>query len=45
LCFDNENLTPHIAGASLRTIERAADMAAEEMRRYPAVEAPLNRCA
>jgi D-3-phosphoglycerate dehydrogenase / 2-oxoglutarate reductase len=45
LRLDNVTLTPHIAGASLRTIERAADMAAEEMRRYLAGEAPLNPCA
>jgi D-3-phosphoglycerate dehydrogenase / 2-oxoglutarate reductase len=45
LCLDNVTLTPHIAGASLRTIERAADMAAEETRRYLAGEALLNPCA
>ncbi|HEY1454188.1 MAG TPA: 2-hydroxyacid dehydrogenase [Roseiarcus sp.] len=41
----NVTLTPHIAGASLRTIERAAEAAAEEVRRYLAGEAPLNPCA
>jgi len=45
LRLDNVTLTPHIAGASLKTIERAADMAAEEMRRYLAGEALLNPCA
>jgi D-3-phosphoglycerate dehydrogenase / 2-oxoglutarate reductase len=45
LRLDNVSLTPHIAGASLKTIERATDMAAEEMRRYLAGEAPLNPCA
>ena len=37
-------LTPHIAGASLKTIERAAEAAAEEVRRYLSGEAPLNPC-
>ena len=27
-------LTPHIAGASLTTVERAAEAIAEEIRRY-----------
>ena len=40
LRLDNVTLTPHIAGASLKTIERAADAAAEEVRRYLAGEAP-----
>ena len=44
LRLDNVTLTPHIAGASLKTIERAADAAAEEVRRYLAGEAPLNPC-
>jgi D-3-phosphoglycerate dehydrogenase / 2-oxoglutarate reductase len=44
LRLDNVTLTPHIAGASLKTIERAAEMAAEEVRRYLAGEAPLNPC-
>jgi D-3-phosphoglycerate dehydrogenase len=44
LRLDNVMLTPHIAGASLKTIERAAEMAAEEVRRYLAGEAPLNPC-
>ncbi len=45
LRLDNVTLTPHIAGASLKTIERAAEAAAEEVRRYLAGEAPLNPCA
>jgi D-3-phosphoglycerate dehydrogenase / 2-oxoglutarate reductase len=44
LGLENVTLTPHIAGASLKTIERAAEAAAEEVRRYLAGEAPLNRC-
>ncbi|HEX9167718.1 MAG TPA: 2-hydroxyacid dehydrogenase [Roseiarcus sp.] len=44
LRLENVTLTPHIAGASLKTIERAAEMAAEEVRRYLAGEAPLNPC-
>jgi D-3-phosphoglycerate dehydrogenase / 2-oxoglutarate reductase len=44
LTLENVTLTPHIAGASLKTIERAADSAAEEVRRYLAGEAPLNPC-
>jgi D-3-phosphoglycerate dehydrogenase len=42
LQLENVTLTPHIAGASLKTIERAADAAADEVRRYLAGEAPLN---
>jgi len=44
LTLENVTLTPHIAGASLRTIERAAEAAAEEVRRYLTGEAPLNPC-
>ncbi len=44
LGLENVTLTPHIAGASLKTIERAAEAAAEEVRRYLAGEAPLNPC-
>ncbi len=44
LRLDNVTLTPHIAGASLTTIEHAADAAAEEVRRYLAGEGPLNPC-
>jgi D-3-phosphoglycerate dehydrogenase / 2-oxoglutarate reductase len=42
LRLENVTLTPHIAGASLKTIERAAEAAAEEVRRYLDGEAPLN---
>jgi D-3-phosphoglycerate dehydrogenase / 2-oxoglutarate reductase len=44
LGLENVTLTPHIAGASLKTIERAAEAAAEEVRRYLAGEGPLNPC-
>jgi D-3-phosphoglycerate dehydrogenase len=44
LRFENVTLTPHIAGASLKTIERAAEAAAEEVRRYLAGEAALSPC-
>jgi D-3-phosphoglycerate dehydrogenase len=44
LRLENVTLTPHIAGASVKTIERAAQAAAEEVRRYLASEAPLNPC-
>jgi len=44
LYLDNVTLTPHIAGASLKTIEHAAEAAAEEVRRYVAGEGPLNPC-
>ena len=37
-------LTPHIAGSSLTTIRKAADMVAEEVRRHLAGEPPLNPC-
>lgn len=40
----NVTLTPHIAGASLTTVRRAADMIAEEIRRHEAGEPPLNSC-
>jgi len=40
----NVTLTPHIAGASTFTIRKAARAAAEEVRRYIAGEAPINRC-
>jgi D-3-phosphoglycerate dehydrogenase / 2-oxoglutarate reductase len=45
LRLPNVTLTPHIAGASLKTIESAAEAAAEEVRRYISGEAPLNPCA
>ncbi len=44
LRLENVTLTPHIAGASVKTIERAAQAAAEEVRRYLAGEPPLNPC-
>ncbi|MHA6262299.1 2-hydroxyacid dehydrogenase [Arenibacterium sp. CAU 1754] len=37
-------LTPHIAGASLKTVKIAAAQAAEETRRWLANEPPLNPC-
>ena len=44
LGLENVTLTPHIAGASVRTITYAAGLAAEEVRRYLAGEPPVNRC-
>jgi len=44
LRFENVTLTPHIAGASIKTVKFAAEAAAEEVRRYLAGEAPLNPC-
>lgn len=44
LQLPNVTLTPHIAGASVKTIRHAAGLAAEEVRRYLAGEGPLNRC-
>jgi D-3-phosphoglycerate dehydrogenase len=44
LRLENVTLTPHIAGASLRTIEHAADMAAEEIERWLSGQGPLNPC-
>ena len=40
----NVTLTPHIAGASTRTVTYAAEQAAEEVRRYLAGQAALNPC-
>jgi D-3-phosphoglycerate dehydrogenase len=40
----NVTLTPHIAGASVRTVTVAAEQAAEEVRRFLAGEPPLNPC-
>lgn len=40
----NVTLTPHIAGASVYTVRKAAGMAAEEVRRYIQGESPLNPC-
>ena len=42
LQLPNVTLTPHIAGASRRTIKIAAKAAAEEVRCYLAGESPLN---
>jgi D-3-phosphoglycerate dehydrogenase len=44
LSLPNVTLTPHIAGASMRTVTFAAEQAAEEVRRYLVGEAPLNPC-
>ena len=44
LQLPNVTLTPHIAGASVKTVRYAAGLAAEEVRRYLAGEPPLNRC-
>ena len=44
LRLPNVTLTPHIAGASVKTITIAADAIAEEVRRYLAGEPPLNPC-
>jgi D-3-phosphoglycerate dehydrogenase len=40
LQLPNVTLTPHIAGASVRTVTYAAEQAAEEVRRYIAGEPP-----
>lgn len=44
LQLPNVTLTPHIAGASVRTVTHAAEMAAEEVRRYIAGLPPVNPC-
>jgi D-3-phosphoglycerate dehydrogenase / 2-oxoglutarate reductase len=44
LKLPNVTLTPHIAGASVKTVKYAASLAAEEVRRYLAGEPPLNPC-
>ncbi|MDZ5698246.1 2-hydroxyacid dehydrogenase [Chelativorans sp. M5D2P16] len=44
LKLPNVTLTPHIAGASVRTVTYAAERAAEEVRRYLAGEPPVNPC-
>jgi len=44
LQLPNITLTPHIAGASVRTVTFAAEQAAEEVRRYIAGEPPRNPC-
>ncbi len=45
LQLPNVTLTPHIAGASVRTVTFAAEQAAEEVRRYLKGEPPVNPCA
>jgi D-3-phosphoglycerate dehydrogenase / 2-oxoglutarate reductase len=44
LKLPNVTLTPHIAGASVKTITTAAEAAAEEVRRHINGEPPLNPC-
>lgn len=44
LQLPNVTLTPHIAGASVKTITIAAEGAAEEVRRFIANEPSLNPC-
>ena len=44
LKLPNITLTPHIAGASVRTVTRAAEQAAEEVRRYLAGKPQRNPC-
>lgn len=44
LQLPNVTLTPHIAGASVKTVTYAAGLAAEEVRRYLAGEALMNVC-
>jgi D-3-phosphoglycerate dehydrogenase / 2-oxoglutarate reductase len=44
LQLPNVTLTPHIAGASVKTVRYAAGLAAEEVRRYLDGESALNRC-
>lgn len=44
LQLPNVTLTPHIAGASVRTVTYAAEQTAEEVRRYIAGLPPVNPC-
>ncbi|TIX05944.1 MAG: oxidoreductase, partial [Mesorhizobium sp.] len=44
LQLPNVTLTPHIAGASVRTVTYAAEQAAEEVRRFIAGLPPVNPC-
>jgi D-3-phosphoglycerate dehydrogenase len=44
LRLPNVTLTPHIAGASVKTIRYAAALIAEEVRRYLDAKPALNRC-
>ncbi len=44
LRLPNVTLTPHIAGASVKTVSIAAEAIAEELRRYFGGEPPMNPC-
>ncbi len=44
LQLPNVTLTPHIAGASVKTVRYAASLIGEEARRYLSGEPPLNKC-
>jgi D-3-phosphoglycerate dehydrogenase len=44
LALPNVTLTPHVAGASVRTVTYAAEQAAEDVRRYLRGEPLLNLC-
>ena len=44
LQLENVTITPHIAGASVRTVTFAAEQAAGEVRRYIAGLPPVNPC-
>ncbi len=44
LQLPNVTLTPHIAGASVRTVTFAAEQAADEVRRFLAGQPPRNPC-
>lgn len=45
LKLPNVTVTPHIAGATLKTVRVSAEMAAEELRRWLAGEPPLHPCS
>lgn len=44
LQLNNVTLTPHIAGASVKTVTYAADQAAQEVNRYFCGREPMNSC-
>lgn len=44
LQLPNVTLTPHIAGASVRTVTYAAEQVADEVRRFISGEPPVNPC-